>query len=111
LPRSALYLIAAILCEVLATSSLKASNGFRSLVPSLVVVVGYGASFFLLSLALKTIPLGVAYAIWSGIGTALLALVGFVAYKQAVSPLAGLGITLTVAGVVLINLGSPDGVH
>ena len=79
---SILYLLGAILSEVLATSLLKASNGFRNLVPALVVVIGYGVSFFLLSLTLKSIPVGVAYAVWSGLGTTLLAVIGLVVYKQ-----------------------------
>ena len=108
---SMVYLLGAILSEVLATSLLKASNGFRNLLPSVVVVIGYGTSFFLLSLTLKSIPVGVAYAVWSGLGTTLLAVIGLVVYKQTLSPLALLGIVLVVGGVALINMGSPDGPH
>lgn len=71
-----LYLLVAIVCEVIATSALKAANGFTVLVPSLIVIVGYGAAFFFLSLTLRTLPVGIAYAIWSGLGIVLISIVG-----------------------------------
>ncbi|MCC7253626.1 multidrug efflux SMR transporter, partial [Hyphomicrobium sp.] len=79
---SQVALIIAILSEVAATSALKASDGFRNLIPSVIVVIGYGAAFYFLSLALRTIPMGVAYAIWSGIGIVLISLAGWVLYAQ-----------------------------
>jgi small multidrug resistance pump len=101
-----LWLFAAICSEVIATSCLKASAGFTRLLPSLAVIVGYGTAFFCLSQTLKTIPLGIAYAIWSGVGTALIALVGLVIYRQALDRAALLGISLIVAGVLVMNLFS-----
>jgi small multidrug resistance pump len=101
-----LWLAGAICSEVFATSSLKASQGFTRFLPSLFVVIGYGAAFFFLSQTLKTIPLGIAYAIWSGLGTVLIAIVGLVLYRQALDLAALIGIGLIVAGVVVLNLFS-----
>lgn len=100
------YLGFAILAEVLATSALKAAEGFTRLWPSLLVVVGYGTAFYLLSLALRTLPVGIAYAIWSGVGTALIALLGWALFGQVLDAAALLGLTLIVAGVLVIQLGS-----
>lgn len=101
-----IYLSVAIVSEVIATSALKAAEGFTRLVPSLVVVTGYALAFYFLSLTLKTVPLGVAYAIWSGAGVALIALVGWAWYGQALDAVALVGIALIVAGVVVLNLFS-----
>lgn len=105
------YLALAILAEVIATSALKAANGFSQLVPSLVVIAGYGTAFYCLGLALRSVPLGIAYAIWSGAGTALIALIGIVLYKQKLDPAAMLGIGLIVAGVLVLNLFSKSAAH
>jgi len=105
------YLGVAIVAEVIATSALKASSGFTQLVPSIVVIARYGTAFYCLSLALRSVPLGVAYAIWSGAGTALIALIGVVLYKQKLD-LAGIaGIGLIVAGVLVLNLFSRSATH
>ncbi|PWB81414.1 MAG: QacE family quaternary ammonium compound efflux SMR transporter [Methylocystaceae bacterium] len=98
-----IFLAIAIVSEVAATSALKASDGFSRLAPSLVVVLGYGISFFLLSMALRSIPVAIAYAVWSGVGVALIAVAGWVFYRQALSvgELAGIG--LIVAGVVILE--------
>ena len=101
-----LYLAIAILAEVAATSALKASEEFTRLVPSLVVVVGYGVAFYFLTLVLRSIPVGVTYAIWAGVGIVLVALVGAVLYKQVPDIPAMIGIGLIVAGVVVINVFS-----
>lgn len=101
-----IYLSVAIVSEVIATSALKAAEGFTRLVPSLVVVTGYALAFYFLSLTLKTVPLGVAYAIWSGAGVALIALIGWAWYGQALDAIALVGIALIVAGVVVLNLFS-----
>lgn len=106
-----MFLLGAILCEVTATSSLKASNGFTRLAPSLIVLVGYSASFYLLSLTLRTIPIGVAYAVWSGVGVALIALVGWIFLGQVLDRAALAGIGLIVSGVIVINLFSKAGSH
>ena len=99
-----LYLGLAIISEVIATSSLKAAEGFTKAVPSVVVIVGYGLSFYLLSLTLKTIPIGITYAIWSGVGLALITLVGWVVYHQTLDTAAIIGIGLIVSGVLVIHL-------
>ncbi len=101
-----LYLSIAILSEVVATSALKAAEGFSRWFPSLLVVTGYGLSFHFLSLTLRTIPLGIAYAIWSGVGVALVSLVGWAIYHQSLDMGALVGIALIVAGVVVLNLFS-----
>ncbi len=107
----ALLLLAfAIVCEVAGTSALRASDGFSRLWPSVGVVVGYGLSFVALSFALKQgLGLGPAYAIWSGAGTALITIVGMVAFGDRIGPLAYAGIALIIAGVVLVNLGGAGG--
>lgn len=101
-----LYLTVAILAEVTATSALKAADGFSRLAPSIVVVVGYGLAFYFLSLTLRTMALGVAYAIWAGAGVALIGIVGVLLYKQVLDLPAIIGIALIVAGVLVLNLFS-----
>jgi small multidrug resistance pump len=101
-----IYLCIAIVAEVIATSALKATEGFTRLVPSLTVVIGYAAAFYFLSLTLRSIPIGVVYAIWSGIGIILVALVGVVVYKQAIDVPMAIGMALIVAGVLVMNLFS-----
>lgn len=100
------WLIGAILAEVLATSMLKASDGFSQFWPSLVTMAGYGFSFWCLSHAIKTVPLGVAYAVWSGVGIVLLAIIGWFAYGQKLDAGALAGIGLIMAGVLVINIFS-----
>lgn len=99
------HLALAIVCEVVATTSLKHSDGFRNPGPSLLVVLGYGAALYLLSLTLRRLPLGVTYAVWSGVGTALLVVVGVVLHRHVPGPLVLAGIALILVGVVLVNLG------
>lgn len=106
-----LFLSIAIVSEVMATSALKASAGFTRPLPSLVVVVGYGVAFYFLSLTLKTVPVGVAYAIWSGAGVALIALVGWAFLGQRLDAPAIIGLALIVAGVVVINVFSKTVSH
>ena len=101
-----LYLAAAIVAEVMGTSALKASASFTRLGPSLLVVVAYGAAFYLLALTLRSIPIGVAYAIWSGVGTVLIALVGWWLWGQRLDAAGMLGIALIIAGVLVLNLRS-----
>jgi len=100
------YLSIAIIAEVIATSALKASEEFTRLVPSILVIAGYGIAFYCLSLVLRTIPLGIAYAIWCGVGIALIAIVGVVLYKQPLDWPAIIGIALIVAGVATIHFYS-----
>ncbi|UOA07142.1 multidrug efflux SMR transporter [Methylobacter sp. S3L5C] len=106
-----IYLSIAIMSEVIATSALKTTEGFTRWVPSLLVVIGYTSSFYFLSLTLRTIPLGVAYAIWSGVGIALLALIGWIIYHQALNMAAIIGITLIIAGVIVLVLFSKTTIH
>jgi small multidrug resistance pump len=106
-----LILLLAILAEVIATSALKASENFTRPIPSLLVVAGYGTAFFLLSITLKTLPIGVAYAIWSGVGTALVAVVGWLYYRQSLDLPAILGLTLIIAGTLILNLFSKVSTH
>lgn len=100
------YLAIAILAEVIATSALKASNGFNALLPSVIVMTGYSVSFYFLSVALRAIPVGVAYAIWSGVGIVLISAIAWVVYRQALDLAAVVGIGLIIAGVVVIQLFS-----
>jgi small multidrug resistance pump len=101
----------AIVSEVIATSALKASDGFTRLLPSAVVVVGYGIAFYSLALVLRTLPVGIVYAIWSGVGVALIALVGWLLYGQALDLPAIVGIGLIVAGVIVLNVFSKTVAH
>lgn len=101
-----LYLSIAIVAEVVGTSFLKSAEGFTRLAPSIAVVVSYVVAFFFLGLALKTLPVGIAYAIWAGVGVALIALVGHAVFDQALDAPAVLGMALIVAGVVIINVFS-----
>ena len=96
----------AIVAEVVATTALKASAGFTRLWPSCLVVLGYGVAFYCLSLTLKTIPVGLAYAIWSGLGIVLITAAGWVLYHQSIDWPAALGMALIVAGVAVIQLFS-----
>lgn len=105
------YLLVAIVAEVIATSSLKAAQGFTRPWPSLVVVAGYAAAFYFLSLTLRTIPVGVAYAVWSGIGVALITLVAWLWHGQAIDGPGLAGIGLIVAGVAVLNLFSKSAGH
>src|SRR5690606_10156507 len=106
-----LYLLIAIVGEVIGTSALKASEGFTRPLPSLVTAVGYGVAFYCLSLTLRTIPVGIAYAIWSGIGIVLISLVGLLAFRQTLDAPALVGIGLILAGVVVINVFSSSVPH
>jgi small multidrug resistance pump len=101
-----IYLAIAIVAEVAATSALKASAGFRVLLPSLIVIVGYAVSFYFLSLTLKTMSIGIAYAIWSGVGLVLISVVAWWLYGQALDAAALIGMALIAAGVAVINLFS-----
>lgn len=99
-----LFLMTAIAFELFGTSMLKASAGFTKLYPSLGTVAGFGIAFYSLSLALQHIPLGVAYAIWSGVGTAATAIIGIIVWKETASITTVAGIVLIIAGVVILNI-------
>lgn len=106
-----LYLGVAILAEVIATTALRAADGFTQLWPSIVSIVGYVVAFYFLSLTLRSMPVGVAYAIWSGVGIVLISLAGWLLYKQLLDLPALIGMGLIMAGVVVINLFSKTAVH
>jgi small multidrug resistance pump len=106
-----LFLIAAVIAEVIATSALKSTEEFTRLWPSVIVIVGYSLAFYLLSLTLKTIPVGIAYAIWCGLGIILVSLIGYFYYKQSLDLPAILGLALILAGVLVINLFSKSVSH
>jgi small multidrug resistance pump len=97
------YLCIAIVAEVVATSALKTADGFTRVAPSMVVIIGYVAAFYFLSLALRTIPVGIAYAIWSGIGIALIAFIGWWLYGQRLDIAAIVGVALIIVGVAVLN--------
>lgn len=103
---SAYVLLAlSIVSEVFGSSMLKIANGFKRLLPTFGVIVGYSLAFYSLSLSLKTLPLGIAYAIWAGVGTALTATVGVTIYKETFTIKKGFGLVLIISGVVLLNVG------
>ncbi|HTH75898.1 MAG TPA: multidrug efflux SMR transporter [Trinickia sp.] len=106
-----IWLAVAIVAEVIGTSALRASEGFTRLAPSLVVVAGYGLAFYCLSMTLKTMPVGIVYAIWSGVGIVLITLVAMVLYRQVPDLAAVAGLSLIVAGVVVLNLFSGMQAH
>lgn len=105
-----LYLCLAIFSEVLATSFLKSSEGFTKLWPSIIVLVGYILAFYFLSLTLDTIPIGIAYAIWSGVGVASITIVSVVAFDQKIDSSAIIGIGLIIIGVVVLRVFSDVGI-
>ena len=100
------YLLIAILSEVLATSMLKASDGFTKLIPSIVTLIGYSVSFYFLSMVLKYIPIGISYAIWSGLGIVLISIVGLLVFKQDLDMPGIFGMVLIISGVIVIHLFS-----
>jgi small multidrug resistance pump len=101
----------AVVAEVIATASLKASEGFTNPIPSAIVIAGYGCAFYFLSLTLKTIPVGLAYALWSGIGIVLIAAIGWLFFDQRLDWMTVAGMALIVTGIVVINLSPAAAVH
>lgn len=99
-----LALVLAIAAEVVATTALKATHAFTKPVPSGIAIVGYGLAFYALSVAIKTIPVGVAYGIWSGLGIVVVSILAFFLYKESLTSMQILGLVLIVAGVVVVNL-------
>lgn len=106
-----IILFVAILAEVIGTTALKLSNGFTRPIPGVVVVLGYGASFYLLSLALKAMPIGVAYAIWSGVGLILTVIAGMIIWRETLDWARVVGIVLILAGIIFINVISKSHAH
>jgi small multidrug resistance pump len=105
------YLFLAIMSEVIATASLKSTEGFTKPIPSIIVLIGYCAAFYFLSLTLDTISIGVAYAIWSGVGVATITVVSYFLYDQKIDLAGILGIGLIVAGVIVLRLFSESAVE
>ena len=103
---SYLFLAIAIIAEVIATSALKASQGFSVLMPSIITILGYAVALFFLSLTLKTIPVGIAYAIWSGAGIVLISTIGWIFFKQHLDLAAIIRLGLMLAGIIVINVFS-----
>lgn len=108
---SGIYLAVAIVAEVIATSALKASEGFTRAVPATITVIGYALAFYLLALALRTIPVGIAYAIWSGVGIVAIAVIGYFFFGQTLDVAGVIGIGLILAGVLVLNVFSASGGH
>lgn len=106
LPSAYVFLVVAIVAETIGTSALQASQQFTRLLPSVLVVLGYGVSFYFLALALRSIPVGVAYAIWSGLGIVLIALIGYVVFGQKLDWPAVLGLGMILGGILVIHLFS-----
>ncbi|WP_137700513.1 DMT family transporter [Marimonas lutisalis] len=111
MPGAYVYLFIAILTETIGTTALQASHQFTRLAPSLLVVVAYGASFWFMAMALKTMPVGLVYAIWSGLGIVFIAMIGYLVFQQRLDLPAVLGIGLIMAGIVVIQLFSQTTHH
>ena len=111
MPKSYIFLILAIFSETIGTTALQASQQFSRLVPSVVVVIGYGVSFYLLALALRTIPVGIAYAIWSGLGIVFIAFIGYILFNQRLDMPAVLGLAMILGGILVIHLFSGSATH
>ena len=109
--RAWIFLTVAILTEVIATSALKAAAGFTRPGPAAVVIAGYGISFYFLSLALQAIPVGIAYAIWAGVGIVLITAIAWLVYGQTLDTAACVGLGLILAGVVVLNVFSRSVPH
>jgi small multidrug resistance pump len=109
--KTAIIFFFAVLSEVTATTALKFSEGFTKLVPSVIVVAGYGLSFYLLSHTLKVMPIGIAYALWSGIGIVLTVIAGMLLWRESMDWARGIGIFLIMVGILIINLFSKSAAH
>ena len=101
----------AIIAEVIATTALKASDSFTHLLPSLLAVAGYAIAFYFLTITLRTVPTGIAYAIWSGLGIVLITIASFFIYRQTIDLPGLLGMALVIAGVVVLNVFSKSAAH
>ena len=111
MPKTYLFLVLAIVAETIGTVALPATRGFTRLAPALVVVLAYAVSFYFLSLTVKVMPVGVVYAIWSGLGIVLIALMGLLLYGQKLDLAAVLGLALILAGVLVLHLFSSSTPH
>ena len=100
------WLAIAIVAEVIATTALKASDGFRNLTPSVITAIGYGIAFWCMSQAMRTVPVGIVYALWSGVGIVLITSIAWILYRQQIDTAGLIGIGLILAGVVVIQVFS-----
>ncbi|MEO0989916.1 MAG: SMR family transporter [Pseudomonadota bacterium] len=105
------YLLIAVLAETIGTSALQASQQFTKLLPSVIVVVGYALAFYFMSLTLRFMPVGIVYAIWSGLGIVFIAIIGFVVFGQRLDLPAILGLAMILAGILIIHLFSSTSTH
>jgi small multidrug resistance pump len=106
-----LALVIAIIAEVIGTTALKASNEFTRLMPSLIVLVGYGTAFYVMSISMRVLPVGIMYAIWSGMGIVLISVLGWLVYRQTLDVPAIVGLGFIIAGVIIINVFSKSVGH
>jgi small multidrug resistance pump len=111
MPIQYVYLIIAVIFETFGTACLKSSNEFTKLWPSLGVIIGFAGAFYFLALTLRYMPIGVVYAVWSGLGIIFIALIGLIVFKQSLDIAAYIGMGLIIAGVVVLNLFSNSGSH
>ena len=111
MPNAYIYLVVAVVAETVGTTALQASQQFSRILPSIVVVVSYAIAFWLLSLALRHMPVGIVYAIWSGLGIVLIALIGLVVFGQRLDLPAIVGLALILAGIAIIHLFSATSPH
>ncbi|MFT7524444.1 MAG: small multidrug resistance pump [Candidatus Paceibacteria bacterium] len=111
MPAHFITLIVAVIFETIGTTALQASQQFTKLGPSIIVVIAYAAAFYLLALTLKTMPVGIMYAIWSGSGIVLIAVIGWVVFRQTLDWPAVLGMALILAGIVIIQMFSKSATH
>ncbi|MEP3844112.1 MAG: SMR family transporter [Paracoccaceae bacterium] len=111
MPLHYVYLFIAVAAETIGTSALQASQQFTRLGPSIVVVIAYGLAFYLLSLTLRTLPVGIMYAIWSGLGIVLIAFIGWVVFGQRLDLPAILGMSMILGGILVIHLFSTTSSH
>jgi small multidrug resistance pump len=111
MPVHYIYLIIAVLCETFGTACLKASNEFTRLWPSLGVLIGFAGAFYFLALTMRTMPIGIVYAIWSGLGIILITLIGLFFFKQSLDAAAYIGMGFILIGVIIINVFSNSGTH
>ncbi len=109
--KSYIYLLLAIICEIIATTFLKKSEGFTRLLPSAITIIGYSVAFYFLSITLRNIPVGITYAIWSGVGIVAITIIGIIAFKQIPDWPAIIGMALIIIGVIIIHLFSKMGTH
>lgn len=111
MPKTYLILLLAVAAETIGTTALQASHQFSRLLPSVVVVLAYGASFYLLSMTLKVLPVGIVYAIWSGLGIVFIAMIGYLVFGQKLDLPAVLGMAMILAGILVIHLFSSTSPH